>query len=158
MPHLKQRFIWFLSLAGAALTNFMFAAVKTMKEPPSWPSLLISFVFLLSYGFGAGPIPWFGVPTADTEKLALRLRAIAMTIVACLNWILVTAVAFVLDRIGDWEKYLYWIFGGFSALGAIWGMCTLPIPRSEAGEAVDPELQAQLNGVTIMPTMHGRND
>jgi hypothetical protein len=144
MPHLKQRFIWFLSLTGSALANVAFAWVKSTTDAPAWAPFVIIFVFLLSFGFGAGPIPWFGVPTADTEKLALRRMAIAMAAVACLNWVLVTLIALILDSVGDWEKNLHWIFGGVSALGAIWGICTLPNPRREVVDHVDPDLQAQL--------------
>jgi hypothetical protein len=147
MPHWKQRTIWIISLTGCALTNFAYAVVESSVVQRAFQcdfsqcapthkclSFGIIFAFLFSFGFGAGPIPWFGVPSADTEFLPLKLRAMAMTIVSCLNWGLVALVMKLRNElaIGNLNKLLFHcVFGGCSAVGAILGWFFLPLPRGE---------------------------
>jgi hypothetical protein len=100
-------------------------------------SFILIFIFLLSFGFGAGPIPWSGAPCADTEFLPLRLRAFAMAVIGCLNWILV-ALILVSERLieSDPHGYRYLLFGCFSLLGVPFGFFFVRVPRDEVHRQV----------------------
>jgi MFS family permease len=156
MPHVKQRMVWSLSLAGVALTNLAYALMQALlpRSPEqNWAVFLVIFLFLLSYGFGVGPIPWFGVPTTDTRDLPLSIRAVVMAAVACLNWVLVSLVMLLVEKLTDnglqWELHL--IFAVVSAVGVVLsqstiGFCYVPVPPDEVPTIADPKYLYTLTG------------
>jgi MFS family permease len=128
MPHINQRALWSASLAGTSVTNLVFAVIQSQNNEHDWLTFTVILCFLLSFGLGAGPIPWFGVPSADTDHLPLRLRAVAMTAISCLNWTLVTIVLVIPipDHNAEFRQHI--VFAVASAFGALWGFFFVPNP------------------------------
>jgi MFS family permease len=119
-----QRAIWTVSLAGASLTNLLFTITQatllhgTESEGSEVITIPIIFAFLLSYGLGAGPIPWLVVP----EFVPPRLRAVAMTVIACLNWSFAAVVISVIQPLTQSGAMWAHIFFTIASLGgAIFG-------------------------------------
>jgi hypothetical protein len=85
-------------------------------------------VFLLMYGLGAGPIPWFFVP----ERFPTPIRSYAMSIIACLNWFiawgLINLRAQYADDLSGWRAFL--VFAILSLVGGVFGFFYVRNPEA----------------------------
>jgi MFS family permease len=131
-----RRFVWTLSLGVIAIADAVFAITR-YYAPCSGHERWIGIVFLLLYGLGAGPIPWFFVP----EIFPRSLRMMAMTMIATLNWILAFAVIITQveifkddscsgDKASLWKAFPF--FAILSAGGAIFGFFFVRNPEAAA--------------------------
>jgi MFS family permease len=124
------RVIWFISCFGSGVADI----VRVILEKNGKDTVIVTYVFLAFFGVGCGPIPWFFVP----ERFTAPVRATAMAIIATINWIfafvviVVTAAAW--QTINNHRLIEYSVFGGFSLLGALFGLCMVFNPEDEAKE------------------------
>jgi MFS family permease len=142
-----RRFVWTVSLLGISVTDAAYAATFLADGAASNDvRLVMIFVFLLAYGLGAGPVPWFLMP----EQFESPLRAYAMSIIACVNWAIAFALIYVWEEIGDQARWAFPVFAALSLGGAIFGYFYAPNTQEAARkgqELVRPEELYQELGV-----------
>jgi MFS family permease len=122
---LGRKAVWVASLAGMALGNVVygvsrFQSVLDRQAFPSWAPILIIFVFLLAFGLGAGPIPWFIIP----EMFPVSVRGAASSIATSVNWIFAFLVMqfWPALRDGMGEAGAFLLFAAFCGVGAVFGV------------------------------------
>jgi MFS family permease len=139
IEHLGRRFVWTLSLLAISVTDAAYAATFLADEKAAQNvRLIMIFVFLLAYGLGAGPVPWFLMP----EQFETPLRAYAMSIIACVNWIFAFALIYVWEQIEGYGSWVFPVFAALSLGGAIFGYFYAPNTQEAARkvqELVSPE-------------------
>jgi MFS family permease len=141
IEHLGRRFIWTLSLLAIAVTDAAYATTFLISSKAAQSGrLAIIFLFLLSYGLGAGPIPWFLMP----EQFERPIRAYAMSVIACVNWAIAFGLIFLWEKIREYAEY---VFPGFAALslgGAVFGYCYAMNPEAAARKGQEIVKQDEL--------------
>jgi hypothetical protein len=134
-----RRFVWTVSLLAISVTDAAYAATSWVDEATADSGRLVMiFVFLLAYGVGAGPVPWFLMP----EQFELPLRAYAMAIIACVSWAISFAFIYVWQEIGGHAKWVFPAFAALSLGGAVFGYFYAPNTQEAARkgqELVKPE-------------------
>jgi hypothetical protein len=123
-----------VSFGGIALTDVLYGVteVKSIKDagtfPPFIPILLI-FLNLLSFGAGAGPIPWFIVP----ELFPDSVRASANALVVACNWIFSFAVVQLFPTMenGMGLAGVFILYGVASFVASLYGAFYLKRTREE---------------------------
>jgi MFS family permease len=114
-----RRFIWMISMVGIGVTDLWYAVEGTHN----WVGVVVTFVFLLSFGFGAGPIPWF----FPAERFPGRLRPTAMAIIATMNWVfafVIIGLRELVPSLAASGRVTTWLFSVFTLLsfaGALFG-------------------------------------
>jgi MFS family permease len=130
-----RRIIWVISLLGVAITDGVYSLSRasstgSVKPFPTPVVILLIGLFLLAYGLGAGPIPWFFVP----ERFPTPIRSYAMAIIACLNWFfawgLINLRAKYDEALSGWEAFL--VFAILSLIGALFGYFQVKNPDESA--------------------------
>ncbi|KAH0786869.1 major facilitator superfamily transporter [Histomonas meleagridis] len=119
---LGRKFAWVVSLIGISVSLALFC-LSIKVTLPSWLPILIVFLFLLFFGLGAGPLPWFFV----NELIETSARAQASSIVASSNWICAFLVIAIFpsmqSALGDF--WCFMIFMIISVVGAVFGLLFL---------------------------------
>ena len=80
---LGRRLVWIISLFGAALFMFFYALTKKINSIPSYISIIIIFCYLLSFGIGLGPIPWYIIPEIFPSSVVSQ----AVSFCTIFNWL-----------------------------------------------------------------------
>jgi MFS family permease len=131
---LGRRLVWIVSFGGIAVTDIVYGITEldSIRKSGSIPAILpivIIFLNLLSFGAGAGPIPWFIVP----ELFPDSVRANAVSLVTACNWIFAFAVVqlFPYMRDGMGLSGVFILYGVVSAVSAIYGAFFLKSTRQE---------------------------
>ncbi|OHS96200.1 major facilitator superfamily transporter [Tritrichomonas foetus] len=116
---LGRKFVWVLSLVGAAVSITLYGL--TLKFP-SWPGIIpviTIFLYLLTFGVGLGPIPWFIVP----ELFPPSVSSAATSTATVANWLCAFTVIFsfkyLQEAIGDFMCMI--LFMIVCAGGAVFG-------------------------------------
>lgn len=73
---------WIISCLGSSVSMILFA-ISLHFDFPSILKTVFVFCYLLSFGFGLGPIPWF----LPSELFPKNERGFASTIISTVNWI-----------------------------------------------------------------------
>jgi MFS family permease len=129
---LGRRPLFVISASGCGLWLFLYAINDYFKWADFLPILII-FLYMLSFGLGLGPIPWFVV----THSFPPHLRSAAASVVTCVNWISAFAVIFVYPFLKNaiTNRYTLVIFGAISVIGAIFGWFTInEKPKTEKSQ------------------------
>ena len=116
---LGRRRVWMISLSGAAAAHVFHALCLRFKDWPSVLPIVAVFVFLLFFGCGAGPIPWFIIP----QMFPISVRSVAMSVGTSLAWVFVFAIIILFPYLSAWLGQ-FGCFIGFacvSMVGVIYG-------------------------------------
>jgi MFS family permease len=147
IEQLGRRFVWTVSLLAISVTDAAYAATFLADETAAEKARLIMiFVFLLEYGLGAGPVPWFLMP----EQFDTPLRATAMAIIAFANWLIAFAMIYVWEQIKGYASWAFPVFAALSLGGAVFGYFYAPNTQEAARkvqELVRPEELYQELGI-----------
>jgi MFS family permease len=128
IERIGRRMMWTVSLIICALTDAAYAmtSVRTLRG-------VIIFIFLLGFGLGGGPIPWFFVP----ERFSTPIRAYAASIIAVINWVFAFSVICLLTQFQDvfqsWKAPV--VFAVLSFVGGIFGLFFVRNPDAQARKA-----------------------
>ena len=101
---------------------------KSMEEKfPSWFPIVVIFIFLLAFGLGAGPIPWFIV----SEMFPPSIRPPAASAVSVSNWTLAFIVIQVFPYMQDAMKDFgcFMLFAVCSFVGTVFGLFYVKNPE-----------------------------
>jgi MFS family permease len=141
--YLGRRAVWVISLAGITVAVLVYAALVGsgyLKDDntSNVAGLVVIFVYLLAFGLGAGPIPWFLAP----EVFPVRIRALAQAFMAVSNWIfawLSMLLAYIMRQnvvAGEYVKQAapYIVFAVLSAGGTLFGLFYIKNPEIQARE------------------------
>jgi len=128
MDKLGRKKIWIISLSGISGSLLLYSL--TMKiTMSSWIPIISVFAFLLFFGLGAGPIPWFIVP----ELFPSSLRAKASSITASTNWLCAFSVIFLfkamVKSLTQFGSFI--VFMIIAAAGSIFGVLYIQNPKNE---------------------------
>jgi MFS family permease len=120
---------WIISLAGIAITDFIYALYQNSNlgdKFPKWVPILVIFINMLGFGIGAGPIPWFVIP----EMFPPDVRPAANSIGFCSNWVFTFTVIVTFPSLskatGDWGVFL--LFAIISFVGVVFGFFCVKDP------------------------------
>ena len=118
--------LWIISAAGLIVALALYAITLKANTPPVIPIIAI-FIFMLAFGAGAGPIPWFIIP----EIFPTSVRATAQSICSSINWICAFAVIFLFKLLVDWlTQFGTMIFFACICLGSVFfGVFCITEPR-----------------------------
>lgn len=114
---LGRRFVWILSCVCDAISILIYGLTIKISSCPSLIAIIAIFIYLLGYGCGLGPIPWFIVPQLFQESV----RSTATSIAAACNWIFAFTVnlcfPYLIQSIGEFFSMIIFmticIFGSF---------------------------------------------
>lgn len=81
---LGRKFVWIFSTIGSAVALLLYGLTIKFTNWPSIISIVAIFMFLLCFGVGLGPIPWFIVP----ELFTGYVKSAATSIATAVNWLL----------------------------------------------------------------------
>lgn len=116
---LGRRFVWVLSAVGAAVSALIYGLTTKFPSWPSWIAIIFIFLYMLAFGVGLGPIPWFIVP----QLFKGSVSSAATSIATAFNWlfcfIVVLCFPYLNSAIGDFASML--IFMVICILGAVFG-------------------------------------
>ena len=123
-----RKIAWGVSLGGMSLALILHTLSFKIKMP-NWLPIIIVFLFLLFFGLGAGPLPWFYV----SEQFGSSVRAQASSVVSSSNWIFVFIVISVYPSLKDaiHEFGCFLIFAIISIVGTIFGLVNI---KKDAGD------------------------
>ncbi|OHT09945.1 major facilitator superfamily transporter [Tritrichomonas foetus] len=124
-----RKVCWTLSFSGMVIALALYAAsLKTSM--PNWMPICIVFFYLLSFGLGAGPIPWFIV----AEMFESSVRPIASSIVSSSNWLMAFTLISAFPKMvkAMTEFYCFIFFMLVSILGTIFGLLFIKNPSAES--------------------------
>jgi hypothetical protein len=104
-------------------------SIKNAKTFPAIVPVIVIFINLLGFGLGAGPIPWFIVP--EMFKTSAAVRASAVSVATCTNWVFSFAVIVGFPYLSDWmgQWATFFIFAVVSALGVVFGVLRVKDPE-----------------------------
>lgn len=129
---LGRKVVWIMSFGGVALMDLLYALCRhdTLKEKfPSWFPIVVIFIFLLAFGLGAGPIPWFIV----SEMFPSAIRPPAQSAVSVSNWtlafIVIQVFPYMQSSMKDFGCFL--LFAVCSFIGTIFGLFYVKNPEPE---------------------------
>lgn len=122
---------WVVSLSGISLSLFLYALTYKISMV-SWIPIVIVFTFLLFYGLGAGPIPWYIV----NEMFESSTRPQASAISSSCNWAsaFIVLTIFPLMRKYLTEFYCFIIFMVIMLIGAIFGFIFITNSSSDVND------------------------
>jgi MFS family permease len=134
IERIGRRMMWAVSLLLCALAQGAYALTYlTHKDLGHKLRVSFVFVFLLGYGLGGGPIPWFFVP----ERFPPPIRASAASIIAIVNWVFAFGVIWLRFRfqgkLDKWEGAT--AFAILSVIGGIFGLFFIRNPDVQARRA-----------------------
>jgi MFS family permease len=151
IEYVGRRFVLTVSLLAIAVTNAGYAATYLVETAAGEDvRLVLIFVFLLAYGLGAGPVPWFLMP----EQFDPPLRAYATSIIACVHWTMAFGFIYLWEEIGGYPRSTAPVFAALSLGGAVFGYFYAPNPQEAARkgqELVRPEELYQELGIDGVP-------
>jgi hypothetical protein len=144
---LGRRAIWFIAMFFISITLMIYAIILSCHRQDMKELVLVDiFIYLLLFGFGAGPIPWFLPP----EFFPVKKREIGGSIGAVMNWLFAFAAMQASGSIGDGlngRGYVYfYIFGAFSLGGAAFGYFYIRNPEGQAREELHKNIYDALPG------------
>ena len=127
---LGRKVVWVMSFGGVALMDLLYALCRhdSLKEKfPSWFPIVVIFIFLLAFGLGAGPIPWFIV----SEMFPPSIRPPAASAVSVSNWTLAFIVIQVFPYMQDAMKDFgcFMLFAVCSFVGTVFGLFYVKNPE-----------------------------
>jgi hypothetical protein len=135
IERIGRRIVWVISLLGVAITDGVYALSRASSTGSIHPFpkavvIVVIGLFLLAYGLGAGPIPWFFVP----ERFPTPIRSYAMSIIACVNWFFAWGLIILRARydeaLSGWVAFL--VFALLSLTGALFGFFYVKNPETAA--------------------------
>ena len=133
-----RRWTWIVSFGGLTIADLLYALCRherLQKRFPRWFPIADVFLFLLAYGLGGGPIPWF----VASEMFPPELRPAAASAVSVSNWsmvfVVVEAFPYVKKAMGDFGCFL--VFTVFSLIGTIFGVFYITDPKDHIGESTE---------------------
>lgn len=125
-----RKIAWGVSLGGISF-SLILHVISLKVHMPSWLPIIIVFLFLLFFGLGAGPLPWFYV----NEQFGTSVRPQASSVVSSSNWIFVFIVISIYpsmkNSIEEFGSFL--VFAIISVIGTIFGLIFI---RKEAGAEI----------------------
>jgi MFS family permease len=134
------RIIWVISLMGVGVTDLLYAFSPKLRE---WQVVLVIFLFLLFFGLGAGPIPWF----FPAQWFHPSIHPFAMAVIATINWVFAFILVLVREQITQEQidsMVPFLVFSGMSFVGSVFGIFfvhnTPPSVRVNQQIATDAEL------------------
>jgi facilitated trehalose transporter len=126
-----RRAVWAISLLVVAVADGLFSIASIDDQVrTTWFKYGVIHLFMLGYGFGAGPIPLFFVP----ERFPMAIRAYAMSIILVVNWM----VAFGMIRLcAEYQSDLsgwiaFFAFAIASVIAAVFGFFFVRNPEAQA--------------------------
>ena len=125
---LGRRVTWWLSSIGQAVCGFILFA----NQKWNWSNVLpvvMMFLYVLFFGIGLGPLPWFIVP----ELFPDEVRGIAMGVIQAVNWFLCALMIFVFPSMQETMTlaWVYFFYSMFMFLSFFYGLFFLPETRGE---------------------------
>lgn len=132
------KMVWILSSAVCALGLIMMALYQKYKGKwnPVFPLVSI-FIYILGFGLGIGPVPWFIIP----EYFTSDIRPACNSLVVLSNWvfsfIMVFAMPAMQKGIGDFGVFLF--FGGVCIFSIFFGIFKITNPTHSVDVDMSPE-------------------
>ena len=114
-----RKTIWILSEIGCVLFLLLYSLSIKLNGWPPILSIVFIFLYLLLFGIGIGPIPWFIVP----EIFPSSVVSSAVSIGTMFNWIFSFTVIFTFQYLVKYLTYFgsMFIYLGICFLGIIFG-------------------------------------
>lgn len=129
IDHTGRRLSMIISVSGLIAALLLYALSIKFKFG-SWFPILAIFIYLLLYGIGMGPIPWFIVP----ELFPTSVRSIATSIASSVNWLCAFIVIFIFplleESFGEFTTMLIFMFIMVGAL--IFSLICVHDPRKHS--------------------------
>lgn len=126
---LGRKVIWIVSFGGITLADLLYALCTRNIIKSTWFPIVVIFLFLLAFGLGAGPIPWFIV----SEMFPPSVRPQASSVVSTSNWVLAFLVIeifpFMENRMGDFGCFM--LFAACSLAGTLFGLKYVKNPEDD---------------------------
>ena len=142
IDHIGCRMSLLISIFGLVV-SLLFYALSIKYNLGAWSPIIALFLYLLLFGLGMGPIPWFIVP----ESFPTSVRSIATSIASATNWTCAFLVIFIFpflqDKFGEFKTML--IFMCIMILGFLFTFCFLRNPKKE-------QVREQTNDLSINET------
>jgi MFS family permease len=128
MDFFGRKKLWIISSSGLIIALAIYAITLKTETSPVVPIIAI-FIFMLAFGAGSGPIPWFIIP----EIFPTSVRATAQSICSSINWIFAFIVIFIFKLLIKWlTNFGAMIFFCCICVGSvIFGFLCITEPRGE---------------------------
>lgn len=106
---LGRRFVWVLSSVGAAVSILVYGLTIKIKSCPSIISIIAIFVYLLTFGIGLGPIPWFIVPQLFQGPVSSSATSIATAVNWTCAFTVILCFPYLNKLIGDFYSMIFFM-------------------------------------------------
>lgn len=132
MDILSRKAMWIISTAGISIFLLIYA-LNLVYELGEWVPALCIFLYLLFFGLGYGPIPWFLAVESFRENSIL-----ATSIVTCENMLFASIIVVIypvmIEKITEFGAIM--VFFGITFMSHFYGYYLIPEPYKEEGEGV----------------------
>lgn len=130
----------FMTLSVTVLGVYYYLADVRKFENLSWLSLISVLVFVVSFSFGWGPIPWL----VTSEIVPAKARGIIFGLATSISW----ALAFLITKefqhmVDSMHSYgAFWFFGAFCLAGFVFVALFMPETKGRSLEEIQEDFSA----------------
>ncbi|KAH0795640.1 major facilitator superfamily transporter [Histomonas meleagridis] len=140
MNKFGRRIIWIIS-EGIVVVSLLIFALNGYLGWTNILSLICIFLYMLGFGIGLGPIPWFIVP----EYFPDSVRGTAASINCTANWLLVFCIVFIWppmrnSKMGMYGSMLFYM--AISIVGLIFGIFVVKEPENQNNDDDEADEEA----------------
>ena len=112
-----RRCVWIFSEIGAAVFILIYGLTIKFPDWPSWIAIIAIFAYLLTFGVGLGPIPWFIVPQLFQGPVSSSATSIATAVNWTCAFTVILCFPYLNNLIGDFYSMILFmivcVFGIF---------------------------------------------
>lgn len=106
------------------------------NNSPAWLALVSSFGYITFFSLGLGPIPWLMMG----ELLDNKIRGVASSICACINWFFSFLITLTLPMFKDAMQEIFIFYAACLLLGAAYVACRVPETKNKTLQQIQDEL------------------